>query len=121
MAEALSLGDRVEVTDLADDPTLVGETGEIVNDWLGMGGGTLYAVLLDGAAEPRTFVAGQIVNLDRKEQPMADPFPLVEETSDPSELPTVSEWLAAGAPMRETVGGAADDDTAGTPDHNRKV
>jgi hypothetical protein len=30
-----------------------------------------------------------------------DPFPLVEETSSPSELPTASEWLRAGGPMRE--------------------
>lgn len=30
-----------------------------------------------------------------------DPFPLLEETSDPRELPTVEEWLAAGAPMRQ--------------------
>jgi hypothetical protein len=29
-----------------------------------------------------------------------DMFPLVEETSDPRELPTVEQWLAAGAPMR---------------------
>lgn len=28
-------------------------------------------------------------------------MPLVEETRNPSELPTVSEWLRAGAPMRE--------------------
>jgi hypothetical protein len=31
----------------------------------------------------------------------ADPFPLLEETSAPAELPTVREWLDAGAPMRE--------------------
>jgi hypothetical protein len=30
-----------------------------------------------------------------------DPFPLLEETHGPAELPTVEEWLAAGAPMRE--------------------
>lgn len=30
-------------------------------------------------------------------------FPLAEEVEDPSELPTVSEWLAGGAPMREVT------------------
>lgn len=38
---------------------------------------------------------------DEAEQ--ADPFPLLEETSDPAELPTASEWLAAGAPMRHVL------------------
>lgn len=28
-------------------------------------------------------------------------FPLIEETSDPVELPTISSWLQAGGPMRE--------------------
>jgi hypothetical protein len=31
----------------------------------------------------------------------ADPFPLLEETREGVGLPTVSEWLRAGAPMRE--------------------
>jgi hypothetical protein len=36
------------------------------------------------------------------DQDIGDPFPLVEETRDPAtELPTVKEWLDAGAPMRE--------------------
>jgi hypothetical protein len=32
-----------------------------------------------------------------------DPFPLIEETDSPSELPTLKEWLSAGAPMREVT------------------
>jgi hypothetical protein len=35
----------------------------------------------------------------RVEQP--DLFPLAEETRSPLELPTVDEWVRAGAPMRE--------------------
>ena len=31
----------------------------------------------------------------------ADPFPLLEEITDPRGLPTVDEWLDAGAPLRE--------------------
>jgi hypothetical protein len=30
-----------------------------------------------------------------------DPLPLLEEVADPADLPTVDEWLEAGAPMRE--------------------
>lgn len=30
-----------------------------------------------------------------------DDFPLVEETTDPKDLPTLREWLDEGAPMRE--------------------
>lgn len=33
-----------------------------------------------------------------------DPFPLLEEARDPRDLPTVEEWLRAGAPMREIPG-----------------
>jgi len=31
----------------------------------------------------------------------SDPWALLEEVDDPSELPTVAEWLEAGGPMRE--------------------
>jgi len=31
----------------------------------------------------------------------SDPWALLEEVEDPSELPTVAEWLEAGGPMRE--------------------
>lgn len=45
---------------------------------------------------------------------LGDPFPLMDEVEDLTELPTVNEWLAAGAPMRESnapfVGRGRDDD-----------
>jgi hypothetical protein len=31
------------------------------------------------------------------------PLPLFEEVADPADLPTVAEWLEAGAPMREVT------------------
>jgi hypothetical protein len=39
----------------------------------------------------------------RRPTVVGDPFPLFEETADGTELPTVDEWLAAGAPLREIV------------------
>lgn len=49
-------------------------------------------------------------------------FPLWEETDDLDELPTVEAWLESGGQMRELAPSFPDgDDTAGTPDHNRRV
>ena len=32
-----------------------------------------------------------------------DPFPLLEETDEGVQLPTLGEWLEGGAPMREVA------------------
>ena len=56
--------------------------------------GSAYVVTVEKAREI----------LAAPEQPTSrrsDPHPLVEETSDPSELPTVSEWLRHGGTLRE--------------------
>jgi hypothetical protein len=42
-------------------------------------------------------------NDPRKTEPPSDPFPLLEETDEGTQLPTVSEWLRAGAPTREVT------------------
>jgi hypothetical protein len=78
----LPAGDRAEINDRGD-AWLRGHGWKRIGRWLGDGSG--WSML----AEVRR----------------ADPFPewpLLEETTDPAtELPTVREWLDAGAPMRE--------------------